>query len=314
MDSQYALAYAGLADSYALIGNRRLGDAYRQESMRLATEAATRALDLDSNLAEAHLSLAVLKYRYEWDRDAAEEEFRRAIHLNPNAATSHLRYAMYLATMSRCSDAMIEIERARVLDPLSPIVATAAGRILHFQRRYDEAIECHRRALAIDPDFIEAHFNLGMIYEQKAMFPQAILEFREVIRNADGDSAFWLAGLGHAYGIAGIEREAREILKSLLGPEARRSGVSPFDVGWVYLGLGDLENALRWMEEALKERCGALVYQNVEPALDPLRTNGRFLDLIERIGLLRLPSTPQNWLRRQIGLPTGIQRDNLWHA
>ncbi|MCU1248404.1 MAG: Adenylate cyclase [Edaphobacter sp.] len=284
-DPEYALAFTGLADSYALCGSRRLGERPPQENMRKAKEAALRGLELDENLADAHLSLATLKFQFDWDWDGAEREFRSAIGLNPNSATSHQRYAMYLATMSRMKEAMHEMECARNLDPLSPIILTATGRLLHFQRRYDEAIGFQRQALAIEPNFVEAHFNLGMIFEQKAMFQQAISEFRKAIRIAGEHADYWSAALGHAYGLAGMKNEAVRILDNLQQLTAERSIVSPFDIAWVHLGLGEVGPALLWMEKALEERCGALVYQNIEPALDPLREDGRFQGLLRRIGL-----------------------------
>src|SRR6266849_6574705 len=164
-DPGYALAYSGLADSYALLGSRRLGGVPPRELMVKAKDAASKALHLDQTLDEAHTALAFVRFQSDWDWAGAEREFRSAIDLNPNSATSRYRYAMYLATMSRVWEAMLEMKRAQELDPLSPIILTARGRLLHFQRKYDDAIEYHRKALAIDPSFVEAHFNLGMIYE-----------------------------------------------------------------------------------------------------------------------------------------------------
>ena len=283
-DSRYALAYSGRADSYALLGSRRLGAIDSHEAMREAKAAAKKAVALDTTLAEAHLSLAFVKFQFDWDWQGAEKDFRRAIALNPNSAVSHSRYAMYLATRSRMSEAMSQIDRARELDPLSPIIPTAKGRLLHFQRKYDEAIEHHRKALAIEPDFVEAHFNLGMIYEQKSMFAEAIAEFRRVIRIA-GRAPFWLAGLGHAYGVAGRKGKAREILRELQLLRSKRSSVSSFDVAWVKLGLNEIDATFEWMERALEERCSPLVYQKIEPGLDILRPDPRFQDLLRRIGL-----------------------------
>jgi TolB-like protein/Flp pilus assembly protein TadD len=288
-DSGYALAYSGLADSYTLQASRRLGHMDASETMEKARLAANKAISLDQTLAEAHLSLAFVKFQHDWDWKGAENEFLRAIHLNPNSATSHSRYAMYLATMSRTKEATSEIDRAWDLDPLSPIIATAKGRLLHFQRKYDEAIEHHRRALAIEPDFVEAHFNLGMLYEQKGLFREAIAEFSRVIR-VGGSAPFWLAGLAHAYGLAGMKTRATKILTDLEIKASHQTDVSPFDIAWVYLGLGDPDAALSWMERALGERCGPLVYQNIEPALDPLRPYPRFKNMLRRIGLPRLQS------------------------
>jgi TolB-like protein/Tfp pilus assembly protein PilF len=283
-ESRYALAYSGLADSYALLGVRQLGGINPREAMLKAKVAAKKAVDLDQTLAEAHMSLAFVKFQFDWDWKGAEKEFMRAIALNPNSATSHYRYAMYLATMSRMREAMFEINRACDLDPLSPIIATAKGRLLHFQRKYDEAIEHHRRALAIDPNFVEAHFNLGLIYEQKLMFEEAISEFRKVVR-ISGGASFWSAALGHAYALGGRTNRAREIRSELQKLSSRPGGVSPFDMAWMCLGLGETDAAFEWMERAFQERCGPLVYQNIEPALDPLRPDPRFQDLLRRIGL-----------------------------
>ena len=283
-DSRYALAYSGRADSYALLGSRRLGAIGYHEAMREAKAAAKKAVALDPTLAEAHLSLAFVKFQFDWDWQGAEKDFRRAIALNPNSAVSHSRYAMYLATRSRMSEAMSQIDRARELDPLSPIIPTAKGRLLHFQRKYDEAIEHHRQALAIEPDFVEAHFNLGMIYEQKSMFAEAIAEFRTVIRIA-GRAPFWLAGLGHAYGVGGRKAKGREILRELQLLRSKRNSVSAFDVAWVKLGLNEIDATFEWMERALEERCSPLVYQKIEPGLDILRPDPRFQDLLRRIGL-----------------------------
>lgn len=284
-DSRYALAYAGLADSYALLGSRRLGRILPSEAMMKAQGAAKKALALDNTLAEAHLSLALVKFQFEWDWAAAEEEFRRAIDLNPNSATSHYRYAMYLATMSRMREALAEMHRARELDPLSPIILTAQGRLFHFQRRYDDAIAWHRKALTIDPNFVEARFNLGMVYEQKLMFREAISEFSKVKRLAGARASFWSAELGHAYGLAGMKKRTHNILSRLLELTSPVGLASPFDIAWVYLGLGEKDAAFKWMDKAFAERCSPLVYQNVEPAFDPLRPDPRFQNLLHRMGL-----------------------------
>jgi tetratricopeptide (TPR) repeat protein len=186
--------------------------------------------------------------------------------------------------MSRVNEAASEMKRARELDPLSPIVLTAQGRLFHFQRRYDESIEWHRRALAMNPNFLEAHFNLAMVYEQKLMFREAVSQFRKVSRLARARASFWSAGLGHAYGLAGMTKSARHILKQLTQATSPVSPVSPFDVAWVYLGLREKDAALIWMEKAFAQRCSPLVYQNVEPALDALRPEPRFQNLVHRIG------------------------------
>jgi TolB-like protein/Tfp pilus assembly protein PilF len=285
-DPRYALAYSGLADSYALLGLRRLGAVNACEAISKARTAARKAIELDQTLAEAHLSLAFVKFHFDWDWKGADREFRQAIDLNPNSATSHYRYAMYLATMSRMSEAMMEIDRSSSLDPLSPIIATATGRLFHFQRKYDEAIEQHRKALALDPNFIEARFNLGLVYEQKEMFREAISEFRRAIRISGGASLWW-AALGHALALAGERNHARRIRKQIEKLNALQRNVSPYDLAWICLGLGDIDATFDWMERALHERSSPLLYQNVEPALDALRPDPRFQSLLNRIGFPR---------------------------
>jgi tetratricopeptide (TPR) repeat protein len=278
-DPLYALAYCGLADSYALLGLRRLGGIDPRDATSKARTAAAKAIELDQTLAEAHLSLAFVKFQLDWDWKGADREFRRAIDLNPNSAISHYRYAIYLGTMSRMNEAMREIDRAWSLDPLSPIIATSKGRLLHFQRKYDEAIEHHRKALAMDPNFIEARFNLGLVYEQKEMFGEAISEFQRAIRISGGASLWWGA-LGHALALAGRKNQARRIRREI----EELGNVSPFDLAWICLALGDIDETFEWMERAFEERSSPLVYQNIEPALDPLRPDPRFRDLLNRIG------------------------------
>lgn len=178
-------------------------------------------------------------------------------------------------------------EYFRIVSTLSPIVLTAQGRLLHLQRRYDDAIEWHRKALAISPNFVEAHFNLGMVYEQKSMFREAISQFSKVSRIAGTRACFWSAGLAHAYGLAGMNKRSRKILKQLLEVTSPLSPISPFDIAWVYLGLGEKDAALTWMDKAFAERCTPLVYQNIEPALDPLRPDPRFQNLLHRMKLCR---------------------------
>jgi len=283
-EPRYSLAYSGLADSYALLGLRRLGGIDPREAASKARTAARKAIELDQTLAEAHLSLAFVKFQFDWDWKGADREFRRAIDLNPNSATSHYRYAIYLATMSRMNEAMREIDRAWGLDPLSPIIATAKGRLFHFQRKYDQAIEHHRKALAMDPNFVEARFNLGLVYEQKHMFGEAIAEFLQAIRISGGASLWW-AALGHALALAGRKNQARRIRKELEESGTRLRNVSPFDLAWICLGLGDTDATFEWMERAFEERSSPLVYQNVEPALDRLRRDPRFQHLLNRLGL-----------------------------
>jgi len=212
-DPNYAPAYAGLADTYILFANFNIaapGRAYPR-----AKEMASKAIQIDGTLAEAHTSLATLKAIYDWDRSGAEQEFRRAIELNPSYATAHHWYAEdLLIRMGRQAEALAEIERARQLDPLSLQINAVEGRILSLSNQNDKAIEQGRRALDLDPGWSAGHWWFGLAYEQRRRYPEAIVEFQKAISLSAGNSTF-LTALGHAYAVSGQRTDAAEILQQL---------------------------------------------------------------------------------------------------
>lgn len=208
-DPNYAPAYAGLADCYDLMSDYDVIPS--KEAFPRAEEASQKALKIDDSLAEAHTSLAYARYRYDWDWGGAEEEFKRAIALNPNYATAHHWYGEYLAMMGRFDDSLTEIRRAAELDPLSSIINADEGWFLYLARRPDEAIKQLRKTLEMDQNFAEAYFYLGEAYEQKGMFVEAIANFQRAKDLNVGDGPGVL-GLGHAYALSGRRGEAQQVI------------------------------------------------------------------------------------------------------
>ncbi len=282
-DSAYALAYAGLADSYALLGTVEYGGLAAKEAIPKAKAAAEKALALDDQCAEACASLANIRYTYEWDWPAAEQEFKRALVLNPNYTMARHWYAHYLAARGRLDEAVAEIKLAQELDPLSLIINTTVGMVFYFARRPDQAIEQLRKTLEIDPNFVATQLQLGVFFVQQQRFAEAIAEFQKAI-NLAGENPISLALLGHAYAASGKRSEAFAILAKLQQP-AFRPFVSPSHLALVYLGLGDKDRVFEWLEKAYEERVNYLTYLKVEPLFDNLRSDPRFAALLKKMRL-----------------------------
>ncbi len=282
LDSNYALPYAGLSDAYGLLAAAGYTALRPREALPKAKEAALKALHLDSSLAEAHASLAYVKWVYEWDWAGAESGFRRAIELNPRYATAHQWYAEYLATMGRLDEAVAEIQRAREAEPLSLIVNTAVAEILYLAKRYDQAIEQCQKTLELEPNFSLAHFHLGRAYLQKGMYAEAISAFQRA-RSLSGHGPGMLMVLGHAYARAGKRAEALKALDELKELSKRRY-VPAIYIAAIYAGLDEKDQALSWLDKAYEERSDYLVYLKVDPMADSLRASSRFQALLQRVG------------------------------
>ena len=286
-DSNYAAAYAGLANSYTLL------TAYSSASATLyvpqARAAALRAVELDENLAEAHTALALILQNHDWDWQTSEKEYLRAIELNPNYATAHQWYAEHLMWLGRFDEALQESERARQLDPLSLIIATDHGAILYFSRQYDRAIEQFQSVLRKNPNFPRAVSLLTFAYAEKGMFTQA-LTHAETLRRLYGDGPEYWAILTHIYGRAGqLGRARREMDK--LEKLNRLEQMNPIIMLDAYLAVGNKEEALAELDKACSEHFGAIISLKVDPAFDPLRSDPRFQDLLRRVGLADSAST-----------------------
>lgn len=280
LDPTYAPAYAGLANSYTLL------TAYSSASAALympqARAAAFRAVQLDPNLAEAHVALALIAQNQNWDWQTSEKEFRRAIELNPNYPTAHHWYAEHLMWLGRFDEALAEIERASQLDPLSLIIASDHGAILYFSRQYDRAVEQFRSVLRKDPTFNRAQLIVNA-YVENRMFAEALTR-AEMSRRLYADGPWYWSGVAYVYGRAvRPERARRELDK--LEKLNQRQPVDPVTMLWAHLGLGDKEEALADLEKAYSQQFAIMITLKVEPAFDPLRSDPRFQDLLRRVGL-----------------------------
>ena len=282
LDPNYALAYAGLADAYGLLasstGGLRPGDAYP-----MAKAAATRALEIDETLCEAHTALGFFRLLYDWDWPAAQASFLRAIELNPNYATAHDGYGFYCKVTGRLDEAIESCMRALELDPLSLFLTCSVGWAHYFARDYERAVDFGRRALEMDPDLASACWIIGLAIEQLDRRDEAIETFQRATARSGRAPAF-LGHLGHAYALAGRAVEAQMVLDDLREQSADRY-VSSYYFAIVHLGLGEIDEAHRWLERAYEERSGFLAFLGVEPIFDPLRGDARFADLMRRVGI-----------------------------
>ena len=278
-DSNYALAYAGIADAY----QRLTASTYLRprEGMPKARAAALKALALDPTLADAHASMGDQLCVYEWDASAAEREFRRAIELNPSLANAHYFYANCLVAHGRLPEALAEARRAHELDPLNPEVATARAWALYVARRYDEAIAVMQKSLDLEPGLAHGHMLLALPLAGKGSYAEALAEARKMAALA-GDAPNFAGILGYIAGRAGERAEAQHILTAL---ERRPPGNTAFAIALVHLGLGHTDQALRWLQAAYEERAEWLVMVTPAPCFDPLRSDPRFSALMRKIGI-----------------------------
>ncbi|UCC83931.1 MAG: tetratricopeptide repeat protein [Gemmatimonadota bacterium] len=282
-DSSYALAHVGVADCYNLLPF--YGVAHPGQAHPKAKAAALKALELDDTLAEAHTSLAFVETWYDWDWSVAEAEFKRALELNPGYARTHHWYAWYHTIRGEMDEAVARVARARELDPLSLIINTDVGDLFYYSRRYDEALEQQLKAVGMDPSFWPAHVNLGRVYVQNGMFREAIESFQRAIA-LSGEHPSGVGMLGYAYAVIGMKSEAAAALDKL-EELAARVNVPSYLRAIVCVGLGDMDEAFAWLEKAHAERDSAwlVYYLKADPWADSLRGDGRFKDLLERMGL-----------------------------
>ncbi|MCI0415957.1 protein kinase [bacterium] len=278
MDPDYALAYAGLADCYALLSNWGFWPA--KEGYPKAKNAALKALSLDNSLAEAYISLATVKSSYEWNWKEAEADFLRGLQLNPNYATGHLWYSFYLLLIGRNEESLKEVQQAQVLDPLSLIINANRGYTLYVSRRYPEAREAIEKTLELDPNFAIAYEYLAYTQVQQKRYSEAVQSLRKALRISP-DNLTFQSDLASVLALNGQTEEANLILNELL---AQKGYVPPVDIAAIYISLGNKEKALEWLEKAYEMRNDQITYINKEPRFDLLRSDPRFQDLLHRIG------------------------------
>jgi TolB-like protein/DNA-binding winged helix-turn-helix (wHTH) protein/Flp pilus assembly protein TadD len=278
-DPGYARAYAGLANSYALMSGYSVG--LQNEFMPKARAAVERALEIDPNLAEAHTGLALIVQLNDWDWQTSEKEFQRAIELNPNYATAHHWYAEHLSLLGRFDEALQESETARTLDPLSPIIAVDNGDILYLSRQYERAIQKLRSVEKMEPSLMRAHIVIHS-YVEKGMFNEAQADM-ENWRKAEPGPWIW-AELAYIYGRSGRKDDARRALEKLLALN-RSQPIDAAPLVWAYAGMGNADQAFAWLEKAYQQHSNTLTRLKADPAFDALRSDPRLQDLLLRVGL-----------------------------
>jgi serine/threonine protein kinase/tetratricopeptide (TPR) repeat protein len=276
-DPKYALAYAGLADSYLFLGS------FWVEAISEAKAAALKAIELDPTLAEAHVALGHIKLWLDWDWPAAELEFKQGIALNPGSALAHNQYGMYLAAMERPDEAIAEVKRAQDLDSLSPIINTDLGWCLLYAGRGREAVDQFRKTLELDPNYVSAHWGLGASYTQQHLYGDAIAELKKAVVLSEG-SPVLMGHLGFAYGLNGTRAETTKTLSELTAL-AQREYVPSSAVALVHAGMGDKAQAIEWLERAYQEHDFSLVFLEVAPWFENLRGETRFQELLRRMQL-----------------------------
>jgi serine/threonine protein kinase/TolB-like protein/lipoprotein NlpI len=305
-DPQYALAYTGIADAYALLGSVGYDALRPREAMPRAEVAALKALQIDDSLAEAHTSLAYIRLMYDWDWPQSQKEFERAIQLNPNDANAHHWYSYWYVTRGQFDQGLTEVRRALELEPLSPTINAALGRHYYFARRYEEALEQCRKTLDLDQNFVLGRLQLGLTLEQMGRYPESIAEFQTVKQlivasvqmeqNPGGRGpgadlkeiprfGIWDTLLGNVFAVSGEKTKARNELAQLISLRSTETYVPAYYLGAICVGLGKKDAAFQWLDRAYQERSEVLVDLKVEPYMDSLRSDPRYADLLRRVGL-----------------------------
>jgi DNA-binding winged helix-turn-helix (wHTH) protein/TolB-like protein len=282
-DPNYAVAYTGLADSYILAGSYGYTILPPKEAMPKAEAAVQKALAIDDSLAEAHASLAYIKFTYDWDWPGAEQEFKRAIALNPVYDNAHHWYSHELMALGRSDEAMAESRRSIELSPSDTVMNEHMGWTYFMEHDYDHAIQSERKAIEMDPGFLLAHRILGLAYQFKGEHEQATAEFERGVELSHGDPVA-KAFLARSYAAAGHKDQATQILNELVRLSAKQY-VPPLEIALTYIALGRNDEAFVWLNKAYEERASALVYLKVNPSFDPIRSDHRFQDLEQRLYL-----------------------------
>jgi serine/threonine protein kinase/tetratricopeptide (TPR) repeat protein len=286
IDPGYALAYAGLADSYVLLGwNSYLPP---KAAFPKGKAGAKIALQLDPDLAQAHTPMAALLWLYDWQWEEAQTEFKRSLERDPTYATANHWYAEYVMTMGRHTEVMARMKKSQELDPLSLIINVAVGWALYFARQYDEAVEQLRQTVELDPNYPVTYWILGLLFRKTGRYELAIAEGEKGVK-LSGGSPLMRAALAHTLGTAGRNKEALQILDELteLG---KQKYVAPYFFAGIYVGLGENDRAIEYLERSYEEHSHWLIYLHIDPSMDALRDNPRFHDLLRRVGLPVLKS------------------------
>jgi DNA-binding winged helix-turn-helix (wHTH) protein/TolB-like protein/Flp pilus assembly protein TadD len=280
-DPQFALAYPSLANCYVILSAKE-GPA---KLLPEAKAAVLKALELDNNLAEAHASLAQIRWVYDLDQAAAESELEQALRLKPNSAVAHYLYARVLADTGRFNEAQAHIKQAIELDPLSIQYRKSVPYILFLSRQYDDAIAEYRKLVVIAPEFPQAQRELGLAYEQKGLYQDAFNQLQKTYEMRENYGKIMLrADIGHLYAVWGKRAEAHEVLAELI-KKSEQGYVSAYDIAVIYAGLDDRDEAFGWLDKAVEQHSFWLTWLKLDPRLDPLRSDSRFQDMLQRVRL-----------------------------
>jgi TolB-like protein/DNA-binding winged helix-turn-helix (wHTH) protein/Flp pilus assembly protein TadD len=280
-DPNYAQAYSGLADTYALLGDWQYAVMTPKEAFPKAKAAALKAVELDSALGEAHNSLAFVLDGFDWDLDSGGKEFRRAIELNPGYATAHHWYAWHLALLGQYDEAIAEMKKAESLDPLSLIINADLAELFVLAHSYDESVRQSLKTIEMDPNFAMAHSQLAQAYLQEHKYQEAVVELQKAV-HLSGESPTCIANLARAYALSGQRTEAVKLLTEL--KTRSTPGYShASEIAVIYVSLGDTDEAMNWLERGYAERFNPGVL--LRPGFDPLRSDPRFQNLAHRVGL-----------------------------
>lgn len=285
LDPNFAPAYAGVADTYSLLGSIPVASLPPPEAGARAVAAARRALEIDDSLAEAHVSFAFATYSFEWNWRGGELHFKRAIELDPDYATAHYWYSLYLGQVGRVDQALIEAQRAIQLDPLSLVGTYAVGLAHYYGRRFEEATAFAGKVLEVSPSYPLGLRLMGSASLRRGDPGRAIDTYRQ-LHTAEPASSLYTAWLAHAYASAGNAGKARELITELEAEAASRY-VSPANLAVAYVGVGDRDAAMACLERAFVERSQGLTFLKIDPVYDPLRTDPRFTELLRRVNFPR---------------------------
>jgi TolB-like protein/Tfp pilus assembly protein PilF len=281
LDPRFAAAYSGLADALTTLGF--LSHLSPADSFPIAERYARRAIAIDPSLAEAHASLAYVRFYYYWDWAGAEAEFKKSIELNPRYAVAHQWYSIFLLATGRSAEGFKEVLLAQESDPLSLAINTDVGFHHYYNRRYDSAVKQLSAVLEMRSDFPPAHLWLGRTYQELKKYPEALEEYRQV-SDKIGDWPVAVAARGYVNGVSGRTAEARDDLANL-AKQAEARFVTAYGVALIHAALGEKDLAFTWLEKAFAERSHWLVWLRLDPRWDAIRADARFGQLLSRVGL-----------------------------
>ncbi|MCP4706868.1 MAG: protein kinase [candidate division Zixibacteria bacterium] len=280
-DPAYALPYTGLADAYNIMGFYNFLSPH--ESCPRAKAAASKAIEIDPNLAEAYTALGWVNTFYDWNWTEAETNFKHAIELNPNYATAHHYYSLFLMSQNRMDEGLLEIQHAFELDPLSMIIGASLGAVYYFARDFDEAVKKFHKALELDSNFALTHAYFAAPYICQKKFDKAIVECQKA-GSLSGGSTYATAFLGYTYSMSGKKQKANDILEMLLN-KSENEYVSAHHISIIYIGLDDRDNAFKWLDKACQQRDNWIAWLSISPVFDNLRSDPRFDELLSKVGL-----------------------------